>query len=250
MKRKLIIYGLLIISIMIPLNTFALDNSVFEILSEESKYYKTTVIQQSSNINSILLTPISYTEEISKEEFDSYENNDINTNSTAFVESTYKKLTTTLSSNGSKYRYTVTLDWKNFPKVRSYDTIAIGHYASVRVSGGLHFSQSYCISGGDCRTIQTYYPYTSDTGSAATFKVPKGTMTSLSQSLYFDVVKNTASTVISQRASGDYAHAIETVSVSKAMDYKVTNSGITYSASSYKSFDEISVAEAIWNGTW
>ncbi len=173
-----------------------------------------------------------------------------NVNGSAYVETSYKKLTTTISNNGSYYRYKAVLNWKNFPKVRSYDTIAIGHYASVKLRGILHFEQTYCITDGTCRTIQAYYPTTQDAGSAATFKVPTGDMTSLSQTLYFDVQKSVDATIVSQKATGDYAHAVENVTIGKARNFTISNSGIIFASSSKDSFDEIPPAQATWSGSW
>lgn len=161
-----------------------------------------------------------------------------------------KKLTTYILTNGSYYRYKAVLNWKTFPKVRSYDTIAIGHYASVEKRGSVYFSQTYCDLNNDCRTIQAYYPQTFSTGSAATFKVPSGDLSSLSQTIYFDVQKSVDATVISQKAAGDYAHAVQTVTVAQAKNFSVSTLGINFNSSSVNLYDEISPATALWSGSW
>lgn len=68
--------------------------------------------------------------------------------------------------------------------------------------------------------------------------------------MYFDVQKNTSSTIITQYAYGDYAHATKSVSLSKASDYMVTTGGINHSSDSITYYDEISTARATWSGSW
>ena len=74
-------------------------------------------------------------------------------NGPGYTNTDYKSLTTTIYSNGSKYRYSATLNWKIFPSVRSYDVLAIGHLSNVKYSSNLNFSQYYCTTGGGCRTL-------------------------------------------------------------------------------------------------
>lgn len=252
--KKIICYLFLIMALFIPINSFAFENTdeQFEEVSEVEKYYKTTTFFNDAKMSTLSINNInsSITEEISKEEYDAYNESNAATNVSASVETTYKKLTSSILSNGSYYRYKAVLTWKNIPKVRSFDTIAIGHYESVKLRGGLQFSQTYCITGGDCNTVSTYYPNTFTTGAAATFRVPTGDLSSLSQTLYFDVQKATTSTVIKQYASGDYAHAIKSINYIDAQKYKVTNSGIIFDSSVENYFDEIQVARAIWTGSW
>lgn len=244
--------------VLMPISIFAyeIDEDGFEVVSKEEKYYKTVTtnndteyalrsVDLSSNNNSS-----SYTVEITKEEYDNYDENQAQPYEYAYVETGYKKLTTYILTNGSYYRYKAVLNWKTFPKVRSYDTIAIGHYASVEKRGSVYFSQTYCDLNNDCRTIKAYYPQTFSTGSAATFKVPSGDLSSLSQTIYFDVQKSVDATVISQKAAGDYAHAVQTVTVAQAKNFSVSTLGINFNSSSVNLYDEISPATALWSGSW
>ena len=241
MKKILITLALLFA---IPITGNALE---FEEVSKEEKYFKTTVydsnlVRSSSNY--------AITEEITKEEYEAF-NPDVMPLASASTTTTYKKLTTYILTNGNYYRYKATLEWRNIPKVRSYDTIGIGHYSSVIIRGSVHFSQTYCPVNDDCRTISSYYGKTTDTGSAATFKVPSGDLESLEQTFYFDVEKrNSSTTVISQKASGDYSHAIQTVTTTQARNFNINNSGIQYNSSVIDYFDDISTASATWTGTW
>lgn len=251
MKKFLLSFFLLFL--VFPGITHAQEEKMFEVVAMEEKYYKTITKVENSDysIFSSDTSNYSYSVEISKEEYDSYKPSMIESNATTTIETNYKKLTTYLLSNGSYFRYKAVLDWKNFPKVRSYDTIAIGHYASVRPLLGVQFEQTYCPVNGACRTIQGYYAQTFASGSAATFKLPAGDLTKLTQTIYFDVEKvNSNSTVISQKISGDYSHAIKTVSVDTAQKFTISNSGILYDASVRSSFDEIQTAQVTWNGNW
>ena len=113
----------------------------------------------------------------------------------------------------------------------------------------MYFSQYYCLTNGSCNTLTTYYPYTSNSGVGATFKLPEGSLSVLKQTLYYDVAKNTASTITYQAAYGDYSHAIQNISLSNALDYYVNTSGIVFN--NYGSyFDSISPAVATWSGNW
>lgn len=244
--------------ILMPISIFAkeVDEDGFEVVSKEEKYYKTVTPNNDSayalkNIGSLSNNNnLDYTVEITKEEYDNYDENQAQPYTSCTIETGMKKLTTYILTNGSYYRYKAVLNWKTFPKVRSYDTIAIGHYASVEKIGSVHFSQTYCDLNNNCRTIQAYYPQTFITGSAATFKVPSGDLSSLSQTIYFDVQKSVDATVISQKASGDYAHAIKTVTVAQAKNFSVSTLGINFKDSSFNLYDEISPATALWKGNW
>ena len=141
--------------------------------------------------------------------------------------------------------------FKNIPKVRSYDTIAIGFGASVKNLGSPIFNEKYCVTNGNCYNVSGYvHSYIGRNGIGITFSVPTGKLDSLEQTMYFDVQKNTSSTIITQYAYGDYAHATKSVSLSKASDYTVTTGGINHSSDSITYYDEISTARATWSGSW
>lgn len=55
---------------------------------------------------------------------------EISLNGSGYTETNYKKMTTTILKNGTKYKYQVLLNWKLLPATRSYDIIGIGHYKS------------------------------------------------------------------------------------------------------------------------
>lgn len=245
MNYKIIIMGVLALTLF-PKNTWALeekDKEDYKIVAQTEKYYKTT-----TDLYNLTREYNNTTSEISKEEYDSYKEPVTRGNGTS--ETTYKKLTTSILSNGSRYRYQATLTWKNFPAVRSYDVIGIGHYSNVKYDSNLNFYQTYCLSGGGCRTLTTYYPKTTSTGVGAVFKVPTGTLSSLNQTIYFDVTKNVNATINSQAAYGDYSHATETVNENQAQNYSIGTSGIIFSNGIGNYYDNIAPAMATWNGTW
>lgn len=253
MKKKIIIL-LLTLSFIIPNSANALSINEetqvdTNIVSQTVKYYKTV----SRNNNILLSTSTdnnidSYTVEISKEEYETA-NSSIQFNS-AYVETTYKKLTSTILQNGSKYRYKAELNWKKFPSTRSYDIIGIGFYPSVKLSSTIYFNQYYCISGGNCYTLSKYTPQTFSSGIGASFKVPEGNLTTLKQTLYFDVEKSSSATIIKQIAAADYSHATKTVSETNAKKYTVDTLSIDLDSSISGSYDAISTATATWNGSW
>lgn len=246
LKSKKIILALLLTLIIMPTTTLAKEtDDNFKVISVSEKYYKTI---SSSNNLSLTNTRVESIE-ISKEEYDNVSDN-IQTRGTGGTETTYKKLTTTILSNGSLYRYKTVLNWKQFPAVRSYDNIGIGHYASVTYNSSLNFSQSYCLTNGTCKTLTTYYPQYFSTGVGATFKVPEGDLTSLSQTLFYDVRKNTTATVLSQAAYGDYSHATDSVSLSQAQSFSVGTSGIQFTNGVGNYYDDIQPATATWSGSW
>lgn len=247
MKRKLVLSLFIICSlILMPREILAAELNE---ISTSVKYYKTVTNYGNTSTYGLNTGSNSYSEEISEEEYNAFDPNADSTNSTT-VETTYKRMTTRITKNGSKFHYQVELYWKNFPKVRSYDIIGIGHYASVKPSGGLDFEQRYCKSDGTCACTVSYSGKTTSSGSTATFALPTGGIVSLVSYLEFDVVKNGSGTVISQLATGDYSHATETVTKANALKHTISNAGINLDASIIGSYDYISEAQSSWSGNW
>ena len=218
------------------------------IVYEDTKYYKTINYRLLSNEKEF-----SYTTIVSKEEFDNadlMENSKSTLSNSATVETTYKKMTTTIVQNGSYYKYKNVLMWKNIPSTRSYDIIGIGFYPSVKVKGSTHFEQYYCYTSGSCTTTTTNYPQVFSTGAGTSFLLPNGNLSSLKQTFYFNVEKNTSATIIRQVAAGDYSHATSSISLSNSKKYSINSNGILLNGSVVNYYDEISQATAIWEGTW
>ncbi len=244
----------LLLLLIFPVAVFALENDEqdYNVVSEVTKYYKT--IEYVNNNKSMMTysnnSDITKTYEISKEEFDSFDPNAVSTLGSATVRTTYKSMTTSISSNGSYYRYKNVLSWRNIPKVRSYDIIGIGFYKTVKVKSDLHFKQDYCYNSGGCSSSTTNYPQTFTTGAGTTFKIPTGDLSSLTQTFYFDVDKNTTATLTSQEAYGDYSHATSTISLTNAKKYVVNSTGISLNSGVTSYYDTINKATATWTGKW
>ncbi len=223
-----------------------------EILGETVKYYKTTIIRNTSEITATISPEVtSFTTEITEEEYNNVDMHELyELNESTFVETDYKILRTTFSKDGSHYRYRVDLTWKNIPKVRSHDIIAIGHYSSVKPYGGIEFNQSFCRGNGECYDGAGYTPITGVNGTAAVFKVIDGTLTYLTQYLAFDVQKSSSTTVKNQIAAGDYAHAVKTISETNAKKLNVNTGGIIHDSSVDSYYDTIGTAIVEWTGSW
>ncbi|MBQ7789713.1 MAG: hypothetical protein IJ399_00465 [Bacilli bacterium] len=208
-----------------------------------TKYYKTVTY---NNFISTFYNN-SITTEITEEE---YNNADTSQSKSATVETTYKKLTSSIAANGSNYRYKAELIWKIIPSVRSYDIIGIGFYQNVKVkNNNLYFNQEYCLSSGSCYNSSINYPQIFSNGAGTSFALPSGSLSSLKETLYFDVEKNTSATITSQLAASDYSHATSTISLANSKKYSVNANGISLNGvSSY--YDNINAAKAYWSGSW
>ena len=221
-----------------------------ELVSQIEKYYKTVTNYSLSQINmNNANASNTYTIEITKDEYERY--NPMLEPKSVSIETTYKKMTTSIYSKDSYYRYQVELNWKNIPSTRSYDTIAIGFPASVKYQGTPSFLERYCTSESSCYETTGYsFLFRSTNGVGVTFQIPTGTISSMSQKLSFNVAKNTNETILRQYAYGDYAHATKKISLEKAKKYRVDCAGIVFEDGTISYYDEISTARAEWSGTW
>lgn len=243
------VYGIIIAMIMI----IPMLVSAEELVGEEVKYYKS---YEYGNISSLYSfgsdNIINTTVEITEEEFNNAPKEE-NLRGQTVVHTNYKRLTTRLYANGLYYRYEAALLWKQYPAKRSWDIIAIGFFASVKPTGGISFQQEYCISNGNCYYASTHYPQVFSTGAGTSFKLPTTTgLTLLEQTLSFNVTKvDPNSTIINQRACGDYAHATSNITQATSMDYSVGYSvGISLDNSITSYYDTTPEAMVNWSGTW
>ena len=224
----------------------------FEIVGETTKYYKTVTIMNDSEIMSIVSPEVtSFTTEITKEEYDSVDLQELyQLNTYTTVQTEYKTLKTTMSKNSTMYQYRVDLTWKNIPKVRSFDIIAIGHYSTVEPVTGPIANQNFCEGNGDCYEGMGATLISGVNGSAAVFSLPSNSLTSLSQYMYFNVQKSSSGTVKNQTAAGDYAHATKTITRDNAKKLRVDVVGIIHDSSVESYYDTISAAIVNWTGSW
>lgn len=207
------------------------------LVAENQKYYKTIYTDLMGN---------SYSTEITEEEY----NNQPSSNARGTVETQYKRMVTTISQNGNKFRFKVSLSWKDMPSKRSYDIIGIGFDNNVYIDSTVHFINYWCNEYGTCNTDTSYtYKKSTSTGGAVTFDFPDSAISS-SATLYYDVSKNTSNTITSLKMYGDYAHATSNVSSSSAGDYYITHNGIELWSSIVGKYDEIPCAISTWSGSW
>ena len=208
-----------------------------KLVSKNTKYYKTIYTDLSGN---------PYNVEITEEE---YENQPMMDSRTT-VRTEYKEMTSILSQNGNKYRYKVSLSWKKTPSTKSFDIIGVGFEGNVFIDSSVYFNFYWCNSSGTCTTDASYYNKKSkSTGGAAVFDFPDSAV-SLSAALYYDVSKNTSSTITSQRMCGDYSHATSNVSVGDISNYDISIAGIQLGGSLINKYDAIPCAISTWTGSW
>ena len=206
------------------------------LVAQNEKYYKTIYTNLAGESTSVEVTETEY-------------NNQSTMGSRGTVETAYKKMVSTLSQNGSKFRYKVSVSWKNMPSVRSYDIIGVGFDDPVYISSPVYFNYYSCDSSGNCSTSTQYYDKKkTSTGGSAVYKFPSSVV-SMSSNLYYDVSKNTSSTITRLDMYGDYAHATTSISGSNAMNHLITHNGIELS-SNISYYDAIPCAQSAWSGTW
>lgn len=210
------------------------------LVSKDTKYYKTIYTDLIGNPTSV---------EITEDEY----NNQPSLSARGTVTTEYKEMVTTLSQNGSKYRFKVSLGWRNLPSTRSYDIIGVGFdddEYDIYIDSSVYFNFHYCNSSGDCTLDASYYDKKKkSTGGAAVYKLPTS-IVSLSATLYYDVSKNTSSTINSLKMYGDYSHATSSVSVGNVSDYDITRNGIELGSSLVAHYDAIPCAISTWSGSW
>lgn len=168
----------------------------------------------------------------------------------SYVETNYKKLSTSILKNGSKFKYKANLEWKNIPSVRSYDILAIGFLPNVEVIN-VEFSQNYCFIDGKCNTSFNYFLNSDSRGVGAYFSLPSGSLKSLKQTLTLHVKKvNASSTIYKQNVYGDYSHAVKSIKLTSTKKFTVETNKINLDSSIVNYYDSIDSAKATWNGTW
>lgn len=204
------------------------------------KYYKTIYTDLNGGNHSVELTEDEYT-------------NQTSVNTRGYVETSYKKLVTSMSKNSNNtFRFKTTLNWKLFPAVRSYDIIGVGYDADAYISSGINFVYYYCDSSGNCPESSLYYNKKKlSTGGSVGYKLPSGDIRALGSALYYDVSKNNSSSTITQlEICGDYSHATASVSQSNLSNYTIHHAGIQLYPIISGYYDEIPCALADWVGTW
>ena len=224
------------------------DNSNLELLAQTTKYIRTE-----TRLNAIPIggadIPRTQSFEVTEEEYNNAVGG-ISTRSDGVMETTYKRMVTSIYQHGIYYRYDNTLTWKNMPSVRSFDIIGIGKSPNVTFGDGPYFSQTYCTSANNCHISYTSTIKTGSTGAGATCQLMTGNLYSLQINILYDVKKNTNLTLYGLEAYGDYSHATTTVTNSQAQHYSVNSNGINLTSEIYSYYDAISTAEAYYSLVW
>ena len=220
------------------LTTFNENKSLSATLvAQDTRYLKTTSLYGME----------AETIELTKEEYEQESGLSLLTT----VETTYKTMTTSMSTTGSKYRYKVDLSWKNMPVTRSYDIIGIGFNDDVHIDSSIYMNYYHCNSSGNCQTESVYYDVKNTAfGGTKVYKIPSS-IASLSSWLYFDVAKDNSNQTLTRLSfCGDYSHATTTVSSSEAANHSITSGGIAIGSAVYNKYDSIPCAQTDWYGTW
>ena len=197
------------------LETFKLNKDAnATLLASETKHYKYVYTNYG----------LSYVTEVSEEEFNNPSNNLIL--DTQYT--TYKTIVSTLSQNGSRYRYKISVAWNSIPNVKKFDIIGIGYEDDVHIYNSIvYFTYHYTTTSSAYDSTQYYDRKITGLGASAVYKLPSS-FNGLSATLYYDVVKDSGvGTLNSLSFCGDYSHAISnSVTSTLAAHHTISYGGI------------------------
>ena len=248
-NSSIAVFIVLLIGLILPNIVNAEDE--FVTVAEETTYYKTIVRENYFNTYSIGTDYDIETVEITQAEYDAFNPAVATPLAANSIETTYKKMTTSITKNNGVFRYKNNLSWKNFPATRSYDVIGIGFLSDVKLKSAMVFTQEYCTATGTCYTNSSHNPDVRTTGAATIFPLPSGSLSMLNQTMYFDVAKNTSSTITVQKIHGDYSHAQSSVALSSVFGaYAAYGAGIVLPSAVSSKFDDINFTNVTWTENW
>lgn len=170
-----------------------------------------------------------------------------------YIETEYKKITTTITEFSNFFRYKISVEWKKMPYYRSYDIIGIGKNSNVSINGNINFVQNYCYKNGECSSSYDFYSNYGDNGFGALFQLaPSKNVNSIIITLFYNVKKsNESNTITRLDAYGDYKHATKNISLKNAKKFSVQGElGIELEQSISSYYDNISIAHAFKTGSW
>lgn len=217
--------------------------------SSTTKYYKTIGMPSNYKLNTNKSDNHIFTTEITKEEYEAFDENCIIKNGT--IETTYKKLTSIIEKKDTGYRYKAILTWENMPKTRSYDIIGIYYNNDLSIKNDfVYFLQEYCNKNNVCSSNNNHYLKIFSNSCGASFKLPDSDLKSLKQTLYFDVIKNSSKVINSQKIISDYAHAIKNINMNNSKKYSINNNGLIIDDAISSYYDDINGAITILNKEW
>lgn len=150
-------------------------------------------------------------------------------------------------------RYKMDMQWDVMPSTRSHDIIGIAiQNDRVHVVSIIKFRQDWETTGGSFGHSSYGYDMVDTYGGSYVYELPTGSMSVMESYIYFNVAKNTGvGTITYLVASGDYAHAYNTVSYQVKDHYGFRNTtGLDIEDPYYVNYDEIPMAHATFQGTW
>jgi hypothetical protein len=212
------------------------------LLTREDKYYK-TVYPAYGN---------SYSVEVTKEEY----NNSNSVKELLRGEQTiqYRHIVTTISANGSRYRYKISVTWSQIPSVKKYDIIGIGYDDFVHIYNSIvYFGYFYSTTASDYSSTMYFDQKVTDYGATTVYKIPEGiTLTGLSSTLYYDVEKDAGiGTITNLSMCGDYSHATSTsVTSTLAAHHTISSIGIGLFSDNINLYDGIPCTYAYKSVNW
>ena len=214
-------------------------------LVTNEKYYKTTHVERNGITSST-------TEEVTELEY-LYGNDNTMITATGTIYTEYKKLITTLSKTSNDIvTGKVTLEWRNMPKKRSYDSIGIGYLtSSIERSLSPYFQMNYTTSSNNSYTSMTYnWHETVDNGDTAVAQLPSGSLNALSSYILVRLKKKVPNSTVTQiTVYGDYAHATSTISLTNALKHDMYFTGIALQNSIVGYYDTTPECGVTWYGT-
>ena len=194
------------------------------LVASNTKYYK-TVVPMFGMSYSVEVTPLEY-----------YNHGDAQILGTLYTY--WRQEVSTISQNGSKYRYKLSTIWLNWPSTTSYDVTAIGFENSVYISSNNpYFNFAYTDNDGHHTSTVYYDKKKTPSGGSAVYKMPSNVL-SLSSNIYFDVMKNTNDTLTELTFCGDYAHALNPVTTTQAANHAINTGGIEHDFSVLSYYDD------------
>ncbi|HAB65999.1 MAG TPA: hypothetical protein DCE23_01395 [Firmicutes bacterium] len=252
MNAKKYVLLLFLLGIFMPYSAKALETENSATMNtdsyENTKYFKTvTLLNQYETLSNSLDSKQTFTTEISADEF--YNDNVYEPQLSDNIIVSTKKLTVYLTKrSSSQYDYKAVAEWRKIPSIRTYETIGLGYYPSVKPLSVPDFEQYYCISGSGCYSQTAgWRTTTTSTGTAATFYLPSGDLTTLKHTFETTIIKtDPSSVIIRQEAVASYAEATEEITYNQSKSFTISTDGLIYSTTKYN----VATVGVEWSGSW
>jgi hypothetical protein len=167
------------------------------------------------------------------------------------IHTAYKTMTSSISANGSYYRYKNILTWDIMPSTLSFDIIGVGFADDVAIHSSIvYFNYNYNDNNGYHSSSGYYNKKSTAYGGSVVYELPSTNLASLQATIYYDVEKDTSSTITSLSICGDYAHATSTVNASNVANYSISYAGIGLGSGLAGHYDSINCAYTTIGVNW